>query len=126
MSFAPSLKAYSNIAASARLAYSFQQSWNFSNISFCSSVKLFSKSFFVFLKNRVKRGTRLLRILADASFGAYLVHVLVLSVLARIGLSSLLFTAWISIPLVAAVAAALSFVLGILLRRIPVVGKYLS
>ena len=81
---------------------------------------------FVFLKNRVKRGTRLLRILADASFGAYLVHVLVLSVLARIGLSSLLFTAWISIPLVAAVAAALSFVLGILLRRIPVVGKYLS
>jgi len=40
----PSLKAYSNIAASARLIYSLQQSWNFSNVSFCSSEKLFSKS----------------------------------------------------------------------------------
>ena len=40
----PSLNAYTNIAFSARLMYSLQQSWNFSNISFCSSVKLFSKS----------------------------------------------------------------------------------
>ncbi|MBQ4351843.1 MAG: acyltransferase family protein [Clostridia bacterium] len=81
---------------------------------------------FVCLKTHVHRGTRLLRILSDASFGAYLVHVLALSVLNRIGFSSLSFSAWISIPLVAAAAAVLSFAAGILLRRIPVVGKYLS
>ena len=40
----PSLKAYSKMAASARLIYSFQQSWNFSKVSFCSSVNLFSSS----------------------------------------------------------------------------------
>ena len=40
----PRRKAYSKMAASDRLAYSLQQSWNFSKISFCSSVKLFSKS----------------------------------------------------------------------------------
>ena len=39
----PSLKAYSNIATSPRLVYSSQQSWNFSKISICSSVKLFSQ-----------------------------------------------------------------------------------
>ena len=44
VNLAPSLKAYSKIAASARLIYSLQQSWNFSKISFCSSVKVFSKS----------------------------------------------------------------------------------
>ena len=38
----PSLNAYSKIAASARLTYSSQQSWNFSKISLCSSVKVFS------------------------------------------------------------------------------------
>ena len=38
------LKAYSKIAASAKLIYSLQQSWNFSKTSFCSSEKLFSKS----------------------------------------------------------------------------------
>ena len=32
------------MAASARLTYSSQQSWNFSKISFCSSVKVFAKS----------------------------------------------------------------------------------
>ena len=37
----PNLNAYSKMAASARLIYSLQQSWNFSNVSFCSSVKLF-------------------------------------------------------------------------------------
>jgi len=40
----PSLNAYSNIAASARLMYSLQQSSNFSKISFCSSVIDFSRS----------------------------------------------------------------------------------
>ena len=40
----PSLKSYSNIASSERLAYSLQQSWNFSKISFCSSVIVFIKS----------------------------------------------------------------------------------
>ena len=44
INFAPSLKAYSKMAASARLMYSFQQSWNFSKVSFCPSVKLFSSS----------------------------------------------------------------------------------
>ena len=40
----PNLKAYAKIASSARLAYSLQQSWNFSKSSFCSLEKLFSKS----------------------------------------------------------------------------------
>lgn len=41
---APNLKTYSKMAASASLIYSLQQSWNISNLSFYSSVKLFSKS----------------------------------------------------------------------------------
>ena len=45
---APSLNAYSKMAASARLIYSLQQLWNFSNVSFCSSVKLFSRSLLPF------------------------------------------------------------------------------
>jgi len=39
----PSLKAYSKIVVSAKLAYSLQQSWNFSKISFCSSVIVWSR-----------------------------------------------------------------------------------
>ena len=44
VSLAPRRNAYSKMAASARLIYSLQQSWNFSKVSFCSSVKLFSSS----------------------------------------------------------------------------------
>ena len=40
----PSLKAYSNIASSARLTYSSQQSCSFSYSSFCSGVNVLSKS----------------------------------------------------------------------------------
>ena len=44
VNLAPSLKAYSKMAASARLTYSFQHSWYFSNISCCSSFNSFPKS----------------------------------------------------------------------------------
>ena len=40
---APSMNSYSNNPSSERLAYLLQQSWNLSNISFCSSVIVLSK-----------------------------------------------------------------------------------
>lgn len=63
--------------------------------------------------------------LSKASFCIFLVHVVWLNVFARLGLTSAAFPAIVSIPVLAAVNAALSYLCWWLLSRIPFVNRWL-
>lgn len=75
---------------------------------------------------RGEKGSALAARLAKYSFGAYLVHVLVLDQLDKLlGLNTLSFHPLLSVPAVWAAAAVLSFGISALLHQIPIVKKYL-
>ena len=80
---------------------------------------------FVFAKYRLTRLPKLVGWMADRSFGVYLCHVLVLELLAQRGIDALSASPVWMVPLLAAAVFVLSLVLTELLRRVPVVGKWL-
>jgi len=80
---------------------------------------------FVFAKSRLTRLPKMVEWMADRSFGVYLCHVLVLELLARRGIDALSASPVWTVPLLAAAVFALSLLLTELLRRVPVVGKWL-
>ena len=63
--------------------------------------------------------------LSKYSFGAYLVHILVIKVLERFGLTTTSFNVFISIPVISAVVCFLSYIISAILNHIPFVKKYL-
>lgn len=63
--------------------------------------------------------------LADCTFGAYFVHVLVLRLLGSFGLNALTFSPIISIPLLSVVVFVLSFAIALLLKKIPLVKDWI-
>lgn len=70
-------------------------------------------------------GVRLVRTLSRASFGIYLVHLFVLRLLCCCGLSAGLCRPIVSIPLLAALCGAGSFLIWLLLSRLPWVRRWL-
>lgn len=81
---------------------------------------------FVFFKYCNLKQNRVITTLSKYSFGAYLVHYLVLKQLSsRFGLNVLSFNPIVSFVVVGTVAAAISFAISALLHQIPIVKKYL-
>ena len=77
-------------------------------------------------KRLPKKVQSALAYLADISFGAYLVHFLVILLLERfLNLHALRFHTLFSIPLLTIIVAVISFGISALLNRIPIVKKYL-
>ena len=66
------------------------------------------------------------RSLSRCSFGIYLIHPLVLHLLDRfLGLSTLSFSGWLSVPALTALAFSLSWGITAALRRIPLLGRWI-
>lgn len=73
-----------------------------------------------------ERGRRVLRALSEGSFGAYLIHPLVLEFLdGALGLRALSFAPALSVPAITLLVFAVSYALTFALRRIPGVGRIL-
>ena len=98
------------------------------------SVNVFLESVAVFMlvkntagKKRISSKTAgILSALSKYSFGAYLVHAFILSILSKfLHLNSLSFNPLLSVPLTAVVAFIVSFGISAVLNHIPVVKKYL-
>lgn len=62
--------------------------------------------------------------LAKYSFGAYLVHVLIIDKLASNGIYAVAYNPLISVPIISLIVFVISFVISILLSKIPIIGKY--
>ncbi len=67
-----------------------------------------------------------LKMLSEYSFGAYLVHAMVITGLNHIcGLNSLSFDPLFSVPIISVIAFALSYMVSAVIHRIPVLNKYI-
>ena len=72
------------------------------------------------------KGKKVIRILSKYSFGAYLVHVMVIEVLAKVVGLNIVATAPIwAVPVVSIVVIILSFVISTIINCIPVLNKYI-
>lgn len=80
---------------------------------------------FVFFKAKFNRSVKIIRLLSQYSFGAYLVHVAVIMLLLRLGLNSLTFNPIISIPVISVIVFVISFSISAVLNNIPVLKRYI-
>lgn len=96
---------------------------------FMPPVALTAVAVFVFAerRDRVPRSSnskKRLLALSKASLGVYMVHIMVLDTLLRCGIDSMCVNPIIAIPATAGIAIIVSFVISLLLGKIPLVGKY--
>ncbi|MBR5217932.1 MAG: acyltransferase family protein [Oscillospiraceae bacterium] len=96
------------------------------------NVMAMSLGLFVWVKERMAKKTvtqrveRFVALLSKYSFGAYLIHALVIDLLEQhLGLHSLTFHPALSIPLISLLVFVISMAASALLHRIPVVNKYI-
>ena len=80
---------------------------------------------FVFFRERLNFPVRFMRALSQYSFWAYLVHIAVIDLLAKLGLDSLAFSPVISIPVISVIVFVISFTISAILNHIPVLKKYI-
>lgn len=99
--------------------------------NFTINVMLESISVFVFFKYKIsnlhfsQKSQKMISILSSCSFGIYLVHILVLDSLEKLGLYTLSFNAIISVPIIALTVFLISFIISAVIHRIPVLKKYI-
>ncbi len=97
----------------------------YGNFSFC--VLLESVAIFTLFKyhdfSRSRLGN-LIPKLASYSFGVYMVHILVRDAVRSLGLTSTTFTPLLSVPLMSIIIFLVSNVIAIILKRIPILRKY--
>lgn len=67
---------------------------------------------------------RIILLLSKYSFGAYLVHVMILEQLENLGLNTLTFSPLATIPIIFGITAVLSFSISAAIHRIPILKKY--
>lgn len=100
--------------------------------NFTVNVLLESIAVFVFAKNHLefpkagKRAKELLKKLAENSFGAYLIHAMVITQLNHLfGLNTLSFHPAVSVPVIACITFVISFAISGILHKIPVLKQYI-
>ena len=87
---------------------------------------LWAASVFVFFKAKFNRPSRIIRVLSQYSFGAYLVHAAVIGLIINtLGLNTLTFNPLLSIPVISVIVFVISFGISAVLNQIPVLNKYI-
>ena len=99
--------------------------------NFTLNVMLESLGVFVFFKNLIdalkisERMQLIIARLSKYSFGAYLVHALIIEVLNKIGLNTMSFNSVLSVISISAIVFVISFVVSYVCNHIPVLNKYI-
>ena len=96
------------------------------------NVMLISVSLFVFARNNLRfqnasqRTVKIIGKLSEYSFGAYLVHAMVITQLDHIvGLNTLSFNPIISVPIIGIMVFVISFAISGILHHIPILNRYI-
>lgn len=92
------------------------------------NVLLMSTAVFVFFKYNVKGNERFNKIivkLSKYSFGVYLVHIFIIQVLTAIGLETTSFHPALSVPFITIITTLVSYLVSLVLNKIPVIKKYI-
>ena len=99
--------------------------------NFTLNVMLESLGVFVFFKNLIdalkisERMQSIIAKLSKYSFGAYLVHALIIEVLNKIGLNTMSFNPVLSVISISAIVFVISFVVSYVCNHIPILNKYI-
>lgn len=99
--------------------------------NFTLNVMLQGVGVFVFFKNLIdtlkisERMQSIIAKLSKYSFGAYLVHALIIEVLNKIGLNTMSFNPVLSVISISAIVFVISFVVSYVCNHIPVLNKYI-
>ena len=80
---------------------------------------------FVFFKKKLNFPVKIVRVLSQYSFGAYLVHDAVISLIDKLGLNTLTFNPIFSIPVISVMVFVISFAISAVLNHVPVLKKYI-
>ena len=90
------------------------------------NVLLESAAVFVFFKQHYNHENKIVLKLSQYSFGAYLVHALILALMREYtGLHTLTFSPVISVPMIAVIVFIISFIISAILNHISVLKKYI-
>lgn len=92
----------------------------------CLNVFLESIAVFVLFKNiKFNKEYKLITLMSKWSFGAYLIHALIIDYLNRfLGINSFVFNSYISVPVVGIIVFTFSYVFSALLNQIPIIKEY--
>ena len=98
---------------------------NFSIGVMLESVAVFTYGKYRKCKDMTAKRCKLLTVLSKCSFGAYLVHIFIISVLSKIcGINTLSFNPIIAVPVISIITALLSFAISYVANKIPIINKY--
>lgn len=113
-----------NLAASKNAGKSLETFYS----AYSINVLLMSMAIFVWFKYNAKGNERLNKIivkLSKYSFGAFLVHIFVLQVLNDFGIQSTSFHPVLSVPSITIFTAIASYLISLILNKLPVIKKYI-
>ena len=80
---------------------------------------------FKYAKFKNDKVYRIMTILSKYSFGAYLVHVLVIELLSKKGLNTLSFNPIVSVPIIGIVVFVISYLISAVCNKIPKINQYI-
>ncbi len=113
-----------NLLASKKAGKSLETFYGGSTVN----VLLMSVAVFVWFKYNVKGSERLNKIiihLSKYSFGAFLVHIFILQCLKAVGIQSTTFHPVLSVPAITIFTTVVSYLISLILNKIPVIKKYI-
>ena len=93
--------------------------------NFTVNTMCYAVAVFVFFKSKFNYPSRIIRILSQYSFGAYLVHPTMITLVGKLGLNPLTFNPLLSIPVISVILFVTSFAISAVLNHIPVLKKYI-
>ena len=113
-----------NLSASKHIGKSTESFFTASSVN----VLLMSTAIFVWFKYNVKGNDKLNKIivkLSKYSFGAFLVHIFILQVLRAFGIQGTSFHPVLSVPAITLFTTIVSYLISLVLNKIPVIKKYI-
>ena len=84
--------------------------------------------FFKYELSRIKFSDKMIKVimhLSKMSFGIYLVHVIVISIIVENGISTLYFNPILSVPVISLLVMLISYLVVLIISKIPVLNKYI-
>jgi surface polysaccharide O-acyltransferase-like enzyme len=113
-----------NLLASKNAGKSLEAFYSASSVN----VLLMSVAVFVWFKYNAKGSEKINKIiinLSKYSFGAFLVHIFILQCLNAVGIQSTTFHPVLSVPAITIFTTVVSYLISLVLNRIPVIKKYI-
>lgn len=94
--------------------------------NFCVNVLMQSIAIFVFFKYSKLKSNNIIKKLSKYSFGAYLIHVLIIEQLnTHFALNTLSFNPIISVPIISIIVCIISFLISAIINKIPILKNFI-